>query len=351
MGMDLRGLVVRGVALVIGLRVSLAAALRVSHYRNALARAELLLEELTRRPEVVVCGDCSQLLSPGTKPEQKRARMASLARKLATILAGGWESLGITTDFDRTVSSAGSMSSHGVLESFNVLDEAYRREAAAVSAKYYPIETDPKLSISEKLPHMKAWYQANHAAMSKQHIHRTMIRRAVQEADVQLRPRVRQVIRTAQERSVPLLVFSAGLADVIEEVLVQQFGRLAPSTQVIGNRMLWDGASGMLHGFSEPTIHMFNKNQSQVPQRPDRPHEILLGDSVGDVTMCDGASNPPSHVLKIGFLNTRVDEHLEKYEKIYDILILNDGDMEPVCSVLEEVDRLEQQRLCLGHTG
>jgi hypothetical protein len=41
-----------------------------------------------------------------------------------------------------------------VLESFEVLDEEYRRSATAISNKYFAIEIDPKLSIDEKLPHI-----------------------------------------------------------------------------------------------------------------------------------------------------------------------------------------------------
>lgn len=168
---------------------------------------------------------------------------------------------------------------------------------------------------------------------------RSIIKQAVKQADFQLRCGAREVLLHAQQQAIPILVFSAGLADVIEEVLIQNLGSLARSTQIIGNRMLWDPSSGVICGFSEPTIHGFNKNQSHVPHRPNRPHEILLGDSIGDVTMCDGAPNPPSLVLKVGFLNNNVDENLERYKEIYDILILNDGDMSPVTSILHAIER------------
>ena len=72
-----------------------------------------------------------------------------------------------------------------------------------------------------------------------------------------------------QAAGIPFLIFSAGLADVIQEVLTQVQGtgdapvkQTRPGQRIVSNRMLWSG--GILTGFSEPLIHMFNKNQSQV---------------------------------------------------------------------------------------
>lgn len=62
-----------------------------------------------------------------------------------------------------------------------------------------------------------------------------------------------------------------------------------------------------LMGFKPPLIHTFNKNDSVIPvdcyrDLSRRNNVILLGDSVGDVTMAEGVKRRGS-LLKIGFLN------------------------------------------------
>ncbi len=57
----------------------------------------------------------------------------------------------------------------------------------------------------------------------------------------------------------PFLIFSAGIADVIEEVCTQQLHHPLPSNvHIVSNRMLFaDGER--LGGFTEPVFHVFNK--------------------------------------------------------------------------------------------
>lgn len=47
-------------------------------------------------------------------------------------------------------------------------------------------------------------------------------------------------------------------ADVLEEILLRDYGPLAENFHVISNRMRFD-ETGRLVGFNDPLIHMFNK--------------------------------------------------------------------------------------------
>lgn len=68
---------------------------------------------------------------------------------------------------------------------------------------------------------------------------------------------------------------------------------------------------GLLQAFKGPLIHSFNKREGAVSYVADlaelqgRPNVLLLGDSLGDLTMADGV---PDHqnILTIGFLNDQV---------------------------------------------
>eukprot|EP01052_Picozoa_sp_SAG31_P012539 SAG31_NODE_735_length_12488_cov_7.086044_13_plen_114_part_00 len=58
---------------------------------------------------------------------------------------------------------------------------------------------------------------------------------------------------------------------------------------------------------------------------------------LGDVAMADGAPIAPTEVLKVGFLNENTQALRKKYEAVYDVLILHDGDFEVPNLLLKEV--------------
>ena len=127
---------------------------------------------------------------------------------------------------------------------------------------------------------------------------------------------------------------SSGLGNVIEEFLVQKLPfPLAPTTAVISNTMEFN-ADGQLESFSEPLLHMFNKNIAVIPEPmqsliPQATCGLLLGDGVGDLTMAEGAVI--GCLLKIGWLNEKVDERLQQYVDGFDVVVTHDGGVPDAC--------------------
>ncbi|MBU4284105.1 MAG: hypothetical protein KJ968_03290, partial [Nanoarchaeota archaeon] len=62
---------------------------------------------------------------------------------------------------------------------------------------------------------------------------------------------------------------------------------------------------------------------------------ILLGDSLADLNMAQGIDYKT--ILKIGFLNEYIEKNKEEYKNNFDAVILNDGPMDFVVSILKEV--------------
>lgn len=68
---------------------------------------------------------------------------------------------------------------------------------------------------------------------------------------------------------------------------------------------------GIIRGFKGELIHVYNKhdgalrNTDYFKQLKDYSNIILMGDSLGDLSMADGAPNV-ENILKIGFLNDKV---------------------------------------------
>ena len=59
---------------------------------------------------------------------------------------------------------------------------------------------------------------------------------------------------------------------------------------------------------------------------------MLCGAHAG---MCDGADPAPTVVLKIGFLNARVEENLPRFKEHFDLILTGDASMAPLLPVIE----------------
>jgi hypothetical protein len=60
-----------------------------------------------------------------------------------------------------------------------------------------------------------------------------------------------------------------------------------------------------------------------------------LGDGVNDIDMIEGFDY--DNLIKIGFLNENVEENLPEVKKNFDVIILNDGNMDFVNNLLKEI--------------
>ena len=248
-------------------------------------------------------------------------------------------------DFDRTLTSfqhngRPTSSCHGTVEKSRFASAEWRRQTEALFAQYYPMEIATNLDRNEKLAAMIQWWQSAHDLMVQNRVNRAQLPVMVAESNLGLRRGARELLAELAAADVPVLIFSAGIADVITEFLRQQ-GCLYPNINVVSNRMRFDDA-GDLVGFSSLLIHTLNKNAATLMQTgdgwthdPNRTHVLLLGDNMGDIHMSDGLDI--SERLAVGFLNDRITENLPVYRSIFDTVILNDGSMELVRQLVQHI--------------
>ena len=262
-------------------------------------------------------------------------------------------SLLIIADFDRTITSAAcGTSCHGVVEQCAGLSADYKAQTAALFEHYFPIETDPTVPRAAKVPLMQEWYTRAHKLLLKEPLTTALLDESVRSSPIALRTGAAELFAWCLAASVPLVVMSAGLGNVILSVLRERLPR-ATASALVGNATAGGGegaqesplpivsnwlrfdASGHVSGFSEPLLHMFNKNGGFVRAQlgacwpmlsEGRRTILLLGDGVGDAEMADGLD--AAHVIKIGFLNERDEQRvaarLPSYEAAFDAVILGD---------------------------
>lgn len=245
---------------------------------------------------------------------------ATVERFAAAARAG---ELAVFLDFDRTVTRCfladgrRCVSGHGLLEA--TLSQRVQTKGAELFQRYYPIEIDPVLPIEEKLPHMHAWYMEMHGIYVEEGITRQQLERCVAACDqIELREGVDCFLRYCQDSCppIPVVIMSAGLGDVIEIYLRQRLPfELKSTTTIVSNRMTFS-EEGMLNGFSEPLLHMYNKTAARMTESDfalvaGMGACLVVGDSLGDLTMADGLK---AEKFTVGLLNERIEDRLQSYK-------------------------------------
>jgi len=272
--------------------------------------------------------------------------------KIANILSGGHEKLQLVVDFDNTLTrhhKDGKIidNSWGVMENSPLLPKDYTQKTNSLRAKYLPIETDHQLSVEDKIPHMEAWYKQANELLQETGIKKDMFAQFVRSSNIDFRDHTKVMLDSLQKAQVPVLVMSAGLGDILVEVM-ETFQILHQSnTKVVSNFLSYD-ENGKVIGLEGKMIHVYNKNENAFQDSEyfkvlnGRGNVILLGDSIGDLRMADGVENP-KNILKIGFLNNMgtANERLPSFLEGFDIVLIDDQTMNVPLDIMRKIKGID----------
>lgn len=278
-----------------------------------------------------------------------------LHNKLAAIRSAGPQKLQVIADFDATltkfwVNGTRGQSSHGLLQQDNPEYDAKRQQ---LYEHYHPLEFSPTLGLEEKRKLMVEWWGKTHALLIEGGLTYESIKQSVANANIAFREGVSELFEFLEERDIPVLIFSAGLADIIEEVLRQKLRRSFKNVKIVSNRMVFN--NGQLVSFKGKLIHSLNKNEhaldmaAPVHERfgdidgptddndllKKRTNVLLLGDHTGDLGMSDGLNYDTR--ISVGFLNHNVENSLSCYREAFDVVLMNDAPMWEVIKVVSHM--------------
>ncbi|GMS90910.1 hypothetical protein PENTCL1PPCAC_13085, partial [Pristionchus entomophagus] len=269
--------------------------------------------------------------------------------KIAKMVAGGAEELLVVSDFDHTMSRAYDEAGERCWATYGVFEHAPELgdlgdKLKAQLAHYLPIEFDGHMTIEEKIPHMEEWWTQSHEAIVASGVERRVLEQLVLHSNIRLRDNAALLLSHLEKARVPIVMFSAGVGDVISIFLSQQLGSVPTNMHLISNMMIYDEQNAV-SGFHEPLIHTFNKNGTVITkaeehfydQMRQRDNVILLGDSMGDLHMDVGVENHREvDTLKIAFLNKK-DHLLPYYLDGYDIVIVDDQSMDIPTQIIDAI--------------
>ncbi|KAA0034636.1 hypothetical protein IC582_022822 [Cucumis melo] len=279
-----------------------------------------------------------------------------LKKKLDALRFSGPQKLQVIADFDATltrywIDGCRGQTSHGLLKQGNPEYDTKRDE---LYKYYHPLEYSPTISIEEKTKLMEEWWGKSHSLLIEGGLTFDAIKQSVAAATIAFREGVVELFELLEEKGVPVLIFSAGLADIIEEVLRQKLHRSFKNIRIVSNRMVFDD-NGCLVSFKGKTIHSLNKNEHALDMAAPlhdqlgdvdgaindsasvrkRTNVLLLGDHIGDLGMSDGLNYDTR--ISVGFLNDNIENSLDSYRNAFDIVYLNDASMLGVVKLVRQL--------------
>ncbi|KAK7278580.1 hypothetical protein RJT34_23612 [Clitoria ternatea] len=279
-----------------------------------------------------------------------------LQTKIDAIRLAGPNNLQVIADFDATltkfwVNGARGHSSHGLLQQGNPDFDAKRQ---ALYDYYHPLEFSPDIEIEEKTKLMLEWWGKTHALLVEGGLTYESIKQSVANGNIAFREGVSELFEFLEERDIPVLIFSAGLADIIEEVLRQKLHRTFNNLRIVSNRMVFDD-DGNLVSFKGKLIHSLNKNEHALDMAApvdeqfgdtdaptndngsvkERTNVLLLGDHLGDLGMSKGVNY--ENRISVGFLNHNIENSLSCYQEAFDVVFLNDAPMWGVTNLVSQM--------------
>uniref|UniRef100_A0A0K0G0K3 5'-nucleotidase n=1 Tax=Strongyloides venezuelensis TaxID=75913 RepID=A0A0K0G0K3_STRVS len=263
-----------------------------------------------------------------------------VSRIINAISEGGPKNLTVISDFDYTISSYydengnQNLTTHQLFKrGTEVSNPDLGPKLVKYFDKYFPLEYSNELTVEEKIPIMEEWWRLSHHAIAEEKLHRDFIVNVVKNSNLKLRDCFKKFNRHLHRMNVPLIVFSAGIGDVIDMYFREKVKLTENNIYIVSNSMIFND-DNICTGFIEPLIHTFSKNSSAIKKDSplfdvvkDRKNVMLIGDSFGDTTM-EINSERKGNTLKIGFLNFNKSNLLQKYINCYDIVCVDDQTME-----------------------
>jgi phosphoserine phosphatase len=227
---------------------------------------------------------------------------ASVETKVNDFQERGADSLHVLLDFDRTItvgqSGEDDATTWQVL--FRHLPPEAQEKYQAYYSQYRPLEVSGAMTEEDA----RTWTSSILDLFVEYKVNLNLVEKDFMNV-VGLRPGFEELVTLCERHSVPLIVFSAGIRNVID--LLFSLHNLKSSVTL--STELDVDESGLIIGWDRSSlVHVFNKRESGHAElkriRQQRPLCVLVGDSILDADMVEGNSD----VIRIRIVDPRPDE-------------------------------------------
>lgn len=240
----------------------------------------------------------------------------------------------VVADFDKTLTEGTSNSTWAVMANSNGVSKEYSEKRNALYQKYRPLEIDSTLTDEEKSAYMEEWWKKHIELFFEYGLKESAIKTSTENGGLFFREGVKTFLEKMNEYKVPVIIISAGIGNIIEEFLNKE-NAYYENIFVLSNFVKFK--DGVIEKIDGETIHSLNKNVVKLPKEikkliDERKNILLLGDGLADLKMVQ--KEDLERTITVGFLEEKIEENLEYFNKEYDIVLTNKSSFEEVKKIL-----------------
>ena len=236
------------------------------------------------------------------------------------------DNIHILMDFDFTITDKTSPTSWGILGKSNLVPKDYVTKRQNLYDYYSPIEIDETIDLEEKAIYMNEWWTKHLNLITSYKISEEIINKAASDPNVMtLRKGAKEFLELMHKNNIPVIIISAGIGNFIEKFLKIN-NCYYDNIEIISNFIKFE--NGLSKGLKKNIIHTLNKSEVEKNSSltKERPNIILFGDNIGDIKMA--SETKEENLLKVGFLEEKIEENKKHYENAYDLVCINSDYLE-----------------------
>ncbi|MBE5819501.1 MAG: hypothetical protein E7310_01535 [Clostridiales bacterium] len=231
----------------------------------------------------------------------------------------------VIIDFDKTLTTSYSDSSVGTIPNF--LGGECLEKRTKNFQYYRPIELDYNLSKQEKQKLMKEWAEKSFSLISE-YATEDVVKETAKVANLNLRKGAKEFLYKMKQNSIPVVIMSAGVGNIIKEFL-QNEQILYDNITIVSNFFEFKNNKACIS--IEKIMSTSNKEYSRIPKELRNEIEecnkvLLFGDIVEDIRMIN--KEQLHKTLTIGFLDYNIEKNLKKYNENFDVVLSNESSFE-----------------------
>lgn len=231
------------------------------------------------------------------------------------------ENLYVLSDFDRTLTRGGSISAWRILYETNLLGENFPIMYDTIHDR---TDTDKRFSDDKNSKLYEERFRDYMKLLKESNFSKEIAKQSVLKTSLQLRDGAKEFLKEMFELNVPVIIISCSIKNIIEEYLKAQncyYDNIHIYANEYNNEL--DKCIYDVTPYNKSKIK-FSEEVNELIK--DRKYSLLFGDITDDVRMAQDLEN----TISIGFLDKKIDENLEKYNKIFDIVSSHQGSFEEI---------------------
>ena len=241
----------------------------------------------------------------------------------------------IITDFDHTLTTKDSQNCWGILSSIPNINKEYIEKSLNNNNYYLPIEQNDNLDYKIKNEKMKKWYTKHVNMLIKYNVKESQINEIGRSTSIILREGVTDFLKFTNENNIPVIIVSAGISSIIENVLKQN-NCFYNNIYIIAN--IFKFKDDKVKSLRNKIIHSLNKNKIEVPIKiqnvlKNKDEVIILGDNIDDSKVY---LKENKKILKVGFLNYDDCHKLKNFKNHFDLVYSQDSTFINLLNFLKE---------------